>query len=676
MNALRARRQNRLTTAGVRASLIAILAATLTFAVALPASADDLIPPGSPNPVNVLPSTVRGSMPLTGVPGSQQYLATMLYSYARTPEFWAAAQRVNAGTATAGEITLVQQRNGTYAVPATRTQTLTKVVGGIGTAITGYSLGTMIGNGTLDLIGYDADGAVCQNTTGIARDALALLTGVDCSGFMEIPAEFIPNEDATSTGLASGLCTAGPPGTNVSLSPGTGGSWPAPAPPLNSCAAGYVSWTPNAATTPLTVVGYGQVVSIVRSGATFTATTYTTYHGAVAGGTTRTSQIFFACLNSAKTGIAPGSTVGGGGIPSAAGPGTVSYTVVGAGTCTSGGVAHVVSRMPLAGSSTGAWADQVVWMWTDGVELPPVVPESGDPLRTLRCVVTHSGGELSRDSDPFRETDGVLPQVLCPDIAGLAVESIKVLNVNTEDGSWTVLYEESTTPEYQEHQTTMPECAAGTCLLDLRKEGASCFQAPSSCASWFTDPDKGSKYSCHYGTHVVDLGECTIYAPTFQPGSTTTGNTYGDPESGAAVTNPTATAGSDPDGSGAACWPSGWAAFNPLEWVYRPIVCAFTPRESVVTAQLTRIETALANTAPGGIVATVSAWTFEPVMTGCKIEFTHWETGQTLPIVDACTGPMAQIATISRVVSFVACCVIAISLVRRQIAGIVDYKGN
>lgn len=674
---------------GFVAFAIAGLVAPGSIAAVLAA---DVPTPEAPRPVNILPSTVRGSLPLTGVPGSQQYLATMLYSYARDPSFWAAANRVNAGTATAGEITLVQQRNGSYAVPSTRTQTLTKVVGGIGTAITGYSLGTMIGNGTLDLIGYDADGAVCQNTTGIARDALALLTGVDCSGFMEIPPEFIPNEDAATNEIVSGLCLAGTPGTNVSLSPATNGSWTAPSPPLSPCSAGYVSWTPNSATTPLAPVGYGQVVSIERVGATFTAHTFTTLDGALVGGTTRTSQVFFGCLNASKTGLAPGSTVSGGGIPSAPGPGTVTHTIVGAGACLSGGVAFFNSRMPLAGSSTGAWADQQVWIWTDGVELEPVVTASGDPLRTLRCVVTHAGGELSRDSASFRESEGVLPQVLCPDIAGLVVESIKVLSVNTEDGTSTVLYEEAVTPEYQEHQATMPECAAGTCLLDLRKEGiGSCFQSPTSCAGWFADPNKESTYSCLYGTHAVDLAECTIYAPAFQPGATTTGNTYGDPETGEAVTNPNPTAGTDPDGSGEACYPSGWAVFNPIEWVYRPIVCAaewaFVPRPEVVTALGTRVTTAWADAPPAVIAEAVEGWSTqlpEPdigedcrgpavVLDDAALEWLSLQ-GTYYPFY-ACDEPMSTFATISKIVTGGGAILGGVLALVRMVAGLIGYQG-
>lgn len=596
---------------GAVAFAVAGLVAPGAFASVL---ASDVIPsPEAPRPVNVLPSTVKGVAPTTGT-AYQSFMAQVMYSYARDPQFWQAASRVNAGTATAGEIELVQQRNGTYGVPATRTQTLTKVVGGVGTAISGYSIGATIGAGTLQLLGYDAQGAVCANTTGIVQDVVSLLAGQDCSGFYEIPPEFIPNEEVTGSDLASGLCLAGPVGTNVVLSPPTsGGTWTAPHPPLTSCSAGYLSWTPNSAEAPLTPVGYNQILSIERTGATFTAHIHNTLWGTPVGGTLRSSQIYFACLNSSRTGIAPASSVGGSGMGGAAGPNTVTYTVIGAGSCSNGGVAYITSRMGAAGATTGTWADQSMWIWTDGVELPPAVQESGDPLRTLRCVVVHSGGEVTRDSATFRETDGVLPQPLCPDTTGLVVESIRLLNVNTEDGTWTVLYEESTTTEYQAHQTLAPECSGGTCLLDLRKEGVgSCFQSPGSCAGWFADPNKESTYSCRYGTHAVDLAECTIYAPTFEPGATTTGNTYGDPTTGGAVTNPNPTAGTDPTGQGQACFPNGWAALNPIEWVFRPVQCvlqwAFVPRAEVVAATGTRVTTAWEETIVVQAPTIVNGW--------------------------------------------------------------------
>jgi hypothetical protein len=75
----------------------------------------------------------------------------------------------------------------------------------------------------------------------------------------------------------------------------------------------------------------------------------------------------------------------------------------------------------------------------------------------------------------------------------------------------------------------------------------SCFQTPTECANWFSDPNKATDYSCSYGTHAVDLSECAAYAPTFRPGSTGSSTVYGDPSTGIAPSM-TPDTSSDPSG--------------------------------------------------------------------------------------------------------------------------------
>lgn len=614
-------------------------------------------------------------MPLTGVPGRQQYLATLLYKFGRTPAFWQAVAAQTAGTATPGQITLVQQANGSFGVPATKTGGFLKVVGGVGTAVTGYSIGSTIGHATLELVGFDADGAVCENTTGVVRDAVAVLTGADCSAFTEIPAEFVPNEDVEAGQITEGLCldpATATTNTTVFLNPAANATWSSLAAlPITPCSAGQLLWSPVSGDSSVvfTPSGYVQLLSVAQTGPrTVEAVIERHDYGTVTGGQTVRSRFYAICLNSGQTGALSGS--GGSRVLDTLSGGTITQTFSGSGTC-NGFAVYVDSSKPSTeleacggGSTCYRSRGEAYWVYKPGATIAPVVIASGDPQRVLRCVVVHSGGTLTRDSATFRESDGVIPQVLCPDVEGLTVESIEIREVNLEDGSWLTLWSESTTAEYQAAIELAPECSNGTCLLDLRKDSVgSCFQSPTECAGWFADPDKGSKYSCHYGSHAVDLAECTIYAPTFQPGATTTGNVYGDPETGAVVPSPATLSGSDPDGSGQACWPSGWSVFNPLEWVFRPIVCAFTPSQAAVVAVQTRIDTAISTSQPGTIANTIAAADWSGITSGgCqgvlidmtwlrRDAFADVDFPETLTIANACPGsPLEPYALFSSVI--------------------------
>lgn len=151
--------------------------------------------------------------------------------------------------------------------------------------------------------------------------------------------------------------------------------------------------------------------------------------------------------------------------------------------------------------------------------------------------------------------------------AGTAIEWKRVVEWNAP-GEWT--------------DTAWPahECA---------KVGANCRLAVDTDEA---SPDYGS---CMWGEVVMASSDCVgvpqsppvpqdkIYPdpePDPSPSTTTTttpGSGTDDRCPGPGCPNPEAPPG-DPggggDGGGGACWPSGWGWFNPLEWVYRPVVCA------------------------------------------------------------------------------------------------------
>jgi hypothetical protein len=231
----------------------------------------------------------------------------------------------------------------------------------------------------------------------------------------------------------------------------------------------------------------------------------------------------------------------------------------------------------------------------------------------------------------FTETDPVFAKIVCPVIPdGLVAAHQKVEELGGTSPA--VVSDTDTTPDYQSFGTSYPECASGSCQLTLTSTGAdSCFVTPGPCAGWFTDPDKATKFQCTYGTHVVALSQCNVYSPTFDPAKVATGTPYADPVTGttngvqSGATADSQTFGStvqSPD-SGRACFPTGWAVFNPVEWVMKPVQCAmqwsFIPRTSVMNADNESIRGSVGRSAVGGIQSTLSTWgVFGFADTGCS----------------------------------------------------------
>jgi hypothetical protein len=294
---------------------------------------------------------------------------------------------------------------------------------------------------------------------------------------------------------------------------------------------------------------------------------------------------------------------------------------------------------------------------------------SSNPTRTLKCVVLGTNSVSYVGISPsYTEADGVLPSPNCPDLpAGVDVASVTVYE--TYNGEDHQLYQESTTPEYQTAQTLYPDCSSGTCMLDLRTAaGVSCFQNSVSCADWFSDPDKATKYGCFYGPHSVALEECSVYAPTFMPEKQGSGDVLGDPDGNMVGAPSGAPNGRDAELSekpvqepgSRQCLPTGWGVLNPIEWVMRPMQCAlewaFVPRTSFLNAMNSRIQNVSANTFLANANTMITAFTapFEIASTGCQgppmpISW-HFGGGagfeETYYPLSACEGFMASFASL------------------------------
>jgi len=343
--------------------------------------------------------------------------------------------------------------------------------------------------------------------------------------------------------------------------------------------------------------------------------------------------------------------------------------------------------------------------WTAPASTPPgsatsgagVVAVEDDPLRYIECRIAWSTGAVTAaQTETFRESEGEFPEPNCPTApaAGATPDRI-TLTVKGEGLDPYIYFDQEATPEYEAFMAEHAECLEYACFLDVVQveTGLSCFSPTitDSCRDWFTDPDRDTKYKCQYGGKDKPMQSCYVYANVFNADKRAQGLAYVDPLTGEEVPGAVTSVRADeyamgnpirPGGAGEVrnCW-GGTATWSPIDWVLRPIQCAaewaFVPRASVLQEAQQEIQASFDDTPPGQIIAVVSAWSFNPVMTGCKIEFEHWETHQTLPVVDACPGSfLAPVADIARKVSVVVAIVMSTSLIRRQIAGTVDYRGN
>lgn len=550
------------------AALGVLVTGILSVGIVIPPANAAAVAPGTPGPIGMLPSTAIGAA--GAAPAGQAY--TFAYSVVRAAAMQkagdvAAIKAVQAGTQTMTEAQAVAALAKKLKVPLMKAAPLLKSVGGAAAAMSSYSFGTSIGGGLLSVVGVDANGVVCSGTgEDFVGQLTAFVAGQDCDAF-HAAQNYAPNADA-SEGWSSGqVCYQG---------------W---------CASlsGASLWT-NTST-----------VSGAYCVSASTTTALPNFNIALVFGSDRPS---WQGAQSASGQVLPANWNGW--LPNAGAACKVSANGFITGSSTPAGWrdTHPSPPMPdglrLVSQQTGATLGEA-----------PVDETLGDPERFYKCTVkTVGGGMVSQNSPTFRESDADWAVPVCPEI-GTAPFLSQQLDLCIVGGSClTVQPETFATDEYQAAQELAPECSTSVCLLTLEKTGGiQCEVSPTECADWFEDPQKTEKYQCKYGGHAVELAECTVYAPTFKPGAIAQGTPYGDPVTGEPVKEPAADGSSDTDDG--ECFPSGWSALNPIEWVLKPTKCAlkwaFVPRASKIQESQTRIENAWARTTPAKLGASVLA---------------------------------------------------------------------
>lgn len=547
---------------GVLLSVIAGLLGAVLF-VTTPAQAvsTSVVAPGGPSPINILPSVVVGSKIATTSP---EALTIMMMQWMKNPAFWKAAQAVQTTTATAAQTATVAAEAATFVAPATKFATLSKVIGGASAPLSSLSMGLSIGQGASRLVGFKDD-QVCSQQNGILTAISAITNGVDCTAFNNQLSQAQRNIDQLSTNTGPKTCI----GTFcVQLL----GMVPYDSTKFNLCF--KVTGSVPAAGAGLNGV-YANGGQAVGSGANNIA--YPTGYQ--------------AC--STSTGLSPQSSYWFAGFQTAP---IASYSI------SSGNSPNVVTS-PVAVTAT----------------------TKPNPQRTFQCVVaTTDGGSYTGISPAFTETDAVLPSPKCPAVPATKVPATTTIKEVTPGApDQTILPSTPTTPEYQGWKTTYPECSTGTCMLDLRRAdtGTSCFSDPVPCADWFGSPTKNDDYQCFYGTHSVVLTECTTYAPTFKPDAVSSGEQLGNPETGDAggvQTGPNADGDAAVRDANGLCYPNGWGVFNPLEWVLKPLKCAFIPEPDEVQNAQDQLQETWNGSTPGKLAEALSVFSFTSPGAGCQ----------------------------------------------------------
>jgi hypothetical protein len=527
-------------------------------------------------PLNMLPSAAKSA---AGSYSSQEYLAAYLYKASKSPAFWEAYEKAKATSASTGKALVLSSDVAAEAktiYPATKAAGLVKGAGAVGAGIGFYQMAGQLTNGALDLAGLDATGTVCSGT---GRDLWGTIVqtaaSVSCADYDKIPDDFEPNTDA------SGQYTMQPIRDAVGHNVAYEGTWTAP----NGADRQYSCFTLSENTD--------------QSGGIFVYIKAPNF--------TSGTQLNFGPRDGFPA-------------PSLGGP-----------IC--GGIGSEDGKSVLVAYLSDGWGIPIRGMSFDGKTFSDGAEGSSDPLRTLKCVILGTDGKTyTGESDQFRETSGVLPNVKCADLpADVLPASTKIVETGADSGDQTI-WEASSDPAVLDALQSGCGTSTGTqCQLLLYKDGESCY-AGADCQGWFKDPDK-SKYRCEYGGKTVSLSECTTLAPRWEPEQIRKGDTLGDPDTGKPLTNPKpaldpssdAGTGSAPvtePGSGEPCWSTSWGVFNPLTWVYRPIQCAaqwaFVPRSSEISKAQDSFEKTYKKTAPAQLGTAVGGWDFHPIATGCS----------------------------------------------------------
>lgn len=595
---------------GVAASL----ALSLVVIPTAQASADTFITPGLPV-VNVLPSTVVGAAGrgLT----SPEMLARFMQAGSVDGNIWkltkaAEAARV-AGTASTSDLALLATNATKFAPMSTRMALMSKaasVAGPAGVLVSGFYVGLGFGNTASRIIGFK-DSMVCTERNGILSAVSALTNNVDCSAYQNTLAEAARNADQPQTVASGRYCL---PNSTVCAQVM---SIPSDVQTVGGTPSRVVCFSKNDYT------AWVQGAQIVLVGAGATPDFLTTMAGTNAPYGCNDLSFYQNNAQSLYRYF-------------------MVYTDVGK------------AALPFAG-----------WRFNQesASTVHPVTITKPNPDRTFQCKVTNTDGTTAtKFSKVWTQNDPAFAVPECP--APLPGKVPDRVEVGEKTGTSVIpLINEPTTPEWKASRVAYPNCGTGLCELELTPTATpaiTCHQNPTACAGWYADPLKAEKFKCTYGPYPAPLSECTTLAPMFEPGARESGKTLGDPETGLAgpqtspTEDPSVGAGTNSDGQ---CFPSGWGVFNPVEWVLKPLRCAFSPRPEVVKARVDEMKAKWDRTAPVKAIGLLTGLAAAiPADASCGGITINWPAMLRMParsftFLNSCTDPLRGIAVLTSTVS-------------------------
>jgi hypothetical protein len=535
-----------------------------------------------------------------------------------------------------------QIANGTKGSPAFGAGVLSKA----GQVVSNYNLGTFIGGVVDQAFGIDKDGTVCAATgQDFGGTVVRTLAGASCDVY-DLPPTYQPNLDGGTVNYGSNACV-------------------------------------NSGTTQLCLTVLGRVSYQVNNSDGTKTTQYAycskaTWGSAFSSFTTATFQIWYDSTQRWSGSVAGGQL-------SSAPPALQS-------ACgTSGGV-NSYKSLPSDNTNPTKWR-----VCPDaGCTAPStqnVITNEQDPTRWLTCTIkTTDGQTFTANSDNFKESSGAVAPVKCPTIPSNLTAGHMTITLNGGPQVLT-LYDQDSTAAYQAAQSAYPACSNGTCTLDLIDGTGSCYDGDSSrCATWVNDPNRDTKYKCKYGTYDAPIKDCFALGNAFDPAKVAAGNGIADPATGQDTKTQTTV---KPDASGApepadagdtreACFPTGWGAFNPLNWVLQPVKCAlnwaFVPRASKMNELSGNLKSAVGGTAIAGLQAGMGNWAAFGIgdggCNGIPLSTTIYGQQIKIDLLKACPGDaLAPAANVTHLVVSAAIITAGVLACLRYIANVFGFAG-
>jgi len=615
----------RLSAAGLVAVVVA-LSLGLGFAApaqAVQASITPYLPPGSGGALNILPSVV---IPASRVAASSpEALALVMSRFLKSPEVLNAYRAMQAGTATTAQTALVVVEKAAYSVPATVPKVLTKVPpgAGLGVAVGGFQLGTMLGTGTSRLLGFK-DEQVCSEQNGVLTAFASVLNGVNCGGW-DRALEAARNADQANSVTGANICSPG--GVCFALL----GRAATSASEHMQCFArkvgtdnGFLVMSFNGGplvSQGVVYTGGGALGSCLNAG--FSSA------NAATGGFFNTSVVTRYGVQVGNNLVAETPAISARANPKRTNKAIIKYSD--GTTTTSPSSDQYTENDPLFKMSP----------------LPPVLPGK---IPTEVKIVESTPGLPDSDlmvqptTPEYQKYRVDYPQ--CQDGACI-VDLVKMglgscLNAGTACADW------FTDP----NKATNYSCTFGGFPVAL-----------SECTSYAPKFKEGN---IEQGTQLADPQTGTNVGVKTTPGIAT--------DLGAPILDPE---------KPRECWPSGWGVLNPFAWVYKPVVCAsqamFVPRQSVVSAKLQQAKGAFSTKMPGQLIATVTGWTFISPSSGCAgltLPLGFLPGGKNHQIMQACPGdPFQTMAFWTRLFGSATIAILTAKALTRYIARIFNYDG-